>query len=366
MSEQYYLECIEDIHSFRKHRDEWDRFVRAHHCEPYNRTTDWLCCWWDSYAKDKRVFIYIVRDGKQGQILACLPLVVSRQNFSGFPVAIVEILGKGIGNEDFPLTNAGTEYLDAIFYDLGKRTRWHVVRFSHLRKGAAVDALLRFVQGNQHNFEQWTVGNVCVKLQGNFDDYYRNRSRNFKKNLRHYRNRLKNEGEYRFERYSFCANTDEIFGKAKKIAERSWQHRNGTGHFNSNGGRSFMENLFELWSGHNFGQEYSFLTVNDKSIAYLFGIKCGTVYHAIDVAYDVDYSKYSPGRLLYAEVIKNVHKEPQIEIFDFGGGTGYHRDYGNFSYQVINLVFYRKDLWSELVYRARKSDMLDRIKKFVK
>ena len=99
----YDLHSIQNIESFNVVKKEWDDFIIKYFPTYFYRKSAWLKAWWQSYANDNSIYIFIIRDKSSKQIFGIAPLMISQQFFSGFIVKKLELLGKGIGCEDFLL-----------------------------------------------------------------------------------------------------------------------------------------------------------------------------------------------------------------------------------------------------------------------
>jgi len=318
---KYKIEVIQNIDEYRKYTTEWDAFINENFPGCFTRMSQWLIAWWLTYGHNAKVLIYVIREVCSNQIIGLVPLILWRHIFSGFPVRLLENLGRGTGSDEPLIINGHIDCLRQVFADISKRARWDVIKFSRV-SSKSMESLHNVFVSQAYRYQHHVTPNYLINLEGTFDSYIKRRSKNFRKNINKYNNRISKQGAVHFKRYTAFDDTKEVRKFVKQIAETSWQFKKGTSHNNRHGSCSFMDCIFRLWEKHNFGQEIFILLLEKKPIAFLFGVKTEHSFNMIDIAFDPAYSQLSPGRLIHLYMIKSMYLEPKVKLrgSDKGGG----------------------------------------------
>ncbi|HEV3341688.1 MAG TPA: GNAT family N-acetyltransferase [Pirellulales bacterium] len=103
-----------------------------------------------------------------------------------------------------------------------------------------------------------------------------------------------------------------------EIEDRSWKGKVGTSVLRTPGMFDFfLEQAVQLARWQQL--QLTFLTHNERPIAFEYGYFAKGTYFSHKVGYDPAYSDYSPGQLLRALLLERFHKEGGASIFDFCG-----------------------------------------------
>jgi CelD/BcsL family acetyltransferase involved in cellulose biosynthesis len=349
------LSCIRDLHSFRSIQKEWDEFIEHNFPLCYNRSSEWLSSWWEAYAKFYDVSVYIVRTNARGNIIAGVPLFNKKESFSGFRVDMLEVLSRGIGNEDLPIIEEHEECLDLIFNDLNQKGKWDVLRLSRLRDYSDIDVLTNYASHKRMRYDLKASLNFRIQTIGPYEVFLKSRSGRYKNNVRTARNNMKKVGVIAFERHHIDEGNKHIFEVAKKIAELSWQYQEGCSHFTIKEQKSFIDCLLETEMVPVIQGEMFFILLDGKPLAYLFGIKRKEIFYAIETGFDSFYSKLSPGRLMYAYIIETMFNDPEIKVFDFNGAGKYKEEIADINEPEKLLILYNRNFKAKVICKVRKS-----------
>lgn len=162
-----------------------------------------------------------------------------------------------------------------------------------------------------------SVRNICVELEGDFDDYWQQRPRNLRKNTRRYRTRLGEEvGEIELrvahDRASVISATDR-YGI---MESRGWKGRIGTalhpGNLQGQFYRDFMASMadqgralvFELYAG-------------DRLLASRLCVTGADILVILKTTFDEDLKRYAVGRQLLYELLQYLFETRRIRLVDF-------------------------------------------------
>jgi CelD/BcsL family acetyltransferase involved in cellulose biosynthesis len=287
--------------------------------------------------------------------------MISSTMFGGFPVRMLQSLGRGIGADDFLVGPEASDFVPAVFSELAENRSWHVASLHRLRSSMFMDEILR-------TGIRLSLSTVCVKTKdyvtefpASYAEYLQSRTRKFRRNLNQAFNRLEKEGAVSMEILHPIADADRVRNLGMEIAKTSWQFREGKSHFNIHGSTGFYDHLAGAEQG-TCGEEFSVLTVAGRPVAYLLGCRRGRSYYAVDTAYHAEYRHVSAGRILFAMILKRLMEEGNVDRFDFEGDGEYKEDFATLVWDVTLCTIYNKSLYARTLKIFRNSPLFSRLK----
>ena len=351
------LYCINSFEELSKIQKDWDDFCVINFPYLYSKTYSWLTAWCLTYENDKDIFVYVLRDRATMKIVAALPLMIVKTNFGGFPVRKLEMIGHGIGCDDFPILDSHAECVDKIFYHLASHAKWHIAEFSRISN----DLIDIFKKGKVQSIITQSK-NYCVDLTVGYENYLAERSKKFRQNVRTANNRCKKHGTIS---YKVIDDKNIVLKMAKEIAIGSWQYKQGLSHFSETDfKKSFMENLLNIGSMSTY--YFAFIFTDRTPMAYLFGVIKNDVFYVVDVSFKDTYSRFSPGMLLYCWVIKDLMGEKQLSVFDLGGEGEYKKVYSNMTKDEQKIILYNNNLYASIINFVRKQNIYSKILRYLR
>ena len=353
------VECLTSLAQFKAMRDDWDAFILRHFPQNYARTHAWLCAWWSTYHRDRDALVFVGRDAASKEIVAAAPLMVRYGNFGGFPVRMLQSLGRGLGSDDFLVSPQAPDFPKAVFATLRGRKGWDVATFYRVPPegfSSHCPSLNRFVS----QFDLKETSDFYLDIPDSYDGYLKSRSSKFRNNLLQATRRLEEEGEISLEVLDPFKEPDRVWELCGAVARESWQFKEGVSHFNENDRASFYGNLAATGRGAG-GEEFMVLLAGNRPFAFLFACRRGRSYYLVDTAYDSRYRNYSVGRVLFARTIKRLIEMGGVERFYLEWGGEYKDHFATTCRTVHLLALYNRSpyAWSiRLLRRSRLYRML--------
>jgi CelD/BcsL family acetyltransferase involved in cellulose biosynthesis len=342
---------------------EWNQFVESRFPTYFCRDFAWSRAWWQAYAQGDRVEIFVLRLQESGTIVGILPMWVRRETFGGFPVRLLEILGRGIGCEDLLIDQDHVEVAGPALAEILQRVRWDVARFSNLRNRITSQSLRSTGERLGFRVEASSAARSFVTTEGNFDDYFNARRSSFRRNYRAATRRAEAMGALSFRKCDLWTMTAGEIDAAADIAKQSWQYEQGGSHFCHLRNGSLIEGLRESPNQPSGDPELWLMSIGGRDMALnLCVLKAGRL-EGIEQAFIQAYGKCSPGVLLLMHVIEQKFQDPQTEVFVLGTGEGYQGRTSDESDPVENLVFFRNSPYGRLVAAARKSGLYQALRR---
>ncbi|MEE4660384.1 MAG: GNAT family N-acetyltransferase [Halieaceae bacterium] len=162
-----------------------------------------------------------------------------------------------------------------------------------------------------------SVRNICVELHGTFDDYWQQRPRNLRKNIRRYRSRLGDEvGEVRLRVASDRSSVISATDRYGIMESRGWKGRIGTalhpGNLQGQFYRDFMASMAE--QGRAFVFE---LYAGDRLLASRLCVTGADILVILKTTFDEDLKRYAVGRQLLYELLNYLYDSRLVGVVDF-------------------------------------------------
>jgi hypothetical protein len=162
-----------------------------------------------------------------------------------------------------------------------------------------------------------SMKNIRVDCQSNFTQYWQARSKNLRKNINRYENRLVSEGKQ--TKFLFHTESTAVFSAVDRygmLESRGWKGKNGTSlHPCNKQGVFYQKNLTNQADIHQ-AMVIEFY-IDDQLAASRLCCFNSEIFIILKTTYDEDLKAYAPGRLLLAEVIKYVMEHKTASVIDF-------------------------------------------------
>lgn len=349
---QFTIQCLTTYEEFNGIKREWEEFTNHYFPKNYSRTYPWIAAWWKTYHNQNKVNIYIQRD-QDGKIISAAPLFFKWENFGGFPVRMLHLLGNGIGTDDFLITHDSNDFVATVFRDICKK-KWQVFRMSRVANKVFIDELLESAKKINCKLTMSETVDFFIRLPKSYSEYLQSRTKNFRRNLIKAENRLNSMGAVEYIVLDPYKDAVRVQVTGEEIARTSWQYKAGTSHYAKRDGGNMYSNL-ALFNHGAGGEDFNLLTLDGKPAAYLFGCKREKCYYAIETAFHEDFRDVSVGRILFCKIFERLINEQVVDIVDFEGAGDYKNDYANSQSSINSVTFYNNSLYATLIHKFRCS-----------
>jgi len=181
-----------------------------------------------------------------------------------------------------------------------------------------------------------------IDLRGSFTEYLSKLSQNSRHNLRRRARRFSefSGGRIRWARYCSIEEVSEFYRLATAISSRSWGKAVGGPGFSGTFSEERLRSLAEQDRSRGyvlFDSErpiaFAYCEIHDEDVAYL------------KIGYDQDYSKWSPGTVLFYLLLESLFAEAKYRCFDFKEGElWYKRTLATGSKRCVRIIYFRRNI----------------------
>jgi len=349
---------IKDTEQFEAMRDRWNGLLAKGEVNHLYLTHEFLLSWWKNLGDGAELLIVEVTDGDD--TLAIAPLMITKSTLMKLPVRKVEFIGSGWGYGGIIVgSDRKEEALEKVFDTLKAYRSWTIMLMS--QTVGDPDLPPERLEGLLPSADfTWTTTPVeipYIPLEGTWDDYLMARSSSFRRNARAKERKVEKLGSVEFVRIRDMASSgvgiDRIREWLRTVAENSWKGPAGTA-------ISSDENVFSFYTelttrlDESGGLDLSFLMVDGKPIAYIYGALHNSEFFEIDIAFDESCKKVSPGVVLRNMHLRELFNE-DVRRFDFVANYDYKSELTSDFGEYHTYLVYRKGLYPQLLHYLRKN-----------
>ncbi len=320
------IEIIESLEGLDAIRNQWDQ-LHARIRGTVFQTFSWNRHWWNVYRNGFTLRIATV--WHEGELLAVLPLFREKIRLGVFHLHRLRLLGtRHIYGEYTPLIAGhhqgviNKELSDWLEHELdeGRSDIIELFRFSPTSVGVIelFNALKSAAIG--FRYDPKCIPHVMMKLSSTWDKYIESLSGVERTMLRRRQRSLAKAG-VTIERVTDPKFFDSAFSDFANLHAATWQPRGRDGYFGSLDG---FEDFHRVTSSDLMKQgcaKFYFLRAGEKRIAAVqaFFVHEHCCFYLSGLDRSSAFIRYSPGKVLLAEVIRDAIEEG-CTTFDFQGG----------------------------------------------
>jgi len=205
-----------------------------------------------------------------------------------------------------------------------------------------------------------------LELSRTFDNYlkkFKSKTRNTLKRKIKKLNKY-SKGNLKLERIESKDQVDSFLEQAVLVAKNSWQENKiGTRIDRSDKRKTKLIDLTERGILRSY-----ILKCHKKPCAFVLGYQYKSVFHYVEIAYNHEYQKFSPGTVLLYLLIEDLHTYNSPDILNFGiGDAAYKNEFGNTHGADASVLILRNTLSNRLLrlFHSSFRSLIQQIKKML-
>ena len=348
--------CIQRVSEFSellKLRSAWNRLLKERQDQHVCLSFEWLVCWWSAFADGKKLFVLLCKD-RDGDIQGIAPLMLQDVKLSGIsPRRLLFIRNENSLCNDFLITGGREEEVLGMLvgYLKDSRQEWDILELEGMPAEAANSRILKRLIGGDGFFYGVKEGlnSSYISINSSWNDYFANRSKKLRKNIRNIRNRLDRSGTWRVEIVENGKATNGIFQEIFDISSNSWKRRINQQMNHSRENQDFFERFFN-GDGRMVTPCIWLLKVNNIPVAYEYHLRYQDNAYALRADFREDYQKLSCGTALHAHIVQ-YYFENGFKLYDLcGHQDAYKVSWISDSKRHLNWTICRPSLKGRIYY----------------
>lgn len=344
------IDVIDSYHGFCGLEPVWNGLLDASDlCIP-QMTFEWFSCWWRSYGRGSRMLIAVVKE--DGVPIAIAPLMRTRMKWHGLPVQAVTLMANGHSlRSGLILTRHAEEIVEYLLSYLQKLTpHCDLLLLDQFVKGSATDRGVRSAIRKHGMLAAEMPGDLSpyIPVAGSWDQYFKGRSRSFRKKMRVMITEIEKQPGYEVVRAD-GTNLPVLFDEMLAISQRTWKYREQTAIVNSDNDTGFYRLLAQAALAKGW-LSFWILRIGGKPAAFVFNLEWKGKIFALKMGFNEDFAALSPGKYLDYYTIRHSFENGAFE-FDLMGKnepfkmrwTSAFRDQRKF--MIFSPTFYGRTLY---------------------
>jgi CelD/BcsL family acetyltransferase involved in cellulose biosynthesis len=309
---------VTSLEAFLALREEWNALARSARDEPFHRH-EFLRAWIESFLPHAPLRILIRRD-PDGRLDAVLPLRAARGTICGVPVRQLTTLSNSHSCRVDLLARDPDDAGPALLEHLLRDRRWDVLVLKDIPEGGHAHSILATAQRAGLPVGRWTSqSSPVIHLPDTEEEMMARLDASFRRNMRRRRRRLEERGRVVVECHESGDGLEERLASCLAVEQGGWKGRRGTAILQDRRARDFYARLASAASAHGYFTLYC-LRLDDRIIAFEYGLTYNGVYYVPKLAYDESLSDCGPGVLLLHEVMRSCLRRG-VRTIDFLGDT---------------------------------------------
>ncbi len=163
--------------------------------------------------------------------------------------------------------------------------------------------------------------NSYIELDGDWEGYYRRRTRRWKKAQNHVTNRLRRTGPLAVSWLRTPAEAPRALAEAIDVSARSWKGSTGNS-LDAPGPQAFIRRLTELAAANGWLSVWV-LYLEGRPIAVEYQLRYGSSFHALRADYDGELADLSPGSYLNRLLLEGLFRTVRGRYYLGPGDNAY-------------------------------------------
>jgi CelD/BcsL family acetyltransferase involved in cellulose biosynthesis len=329
---------------FLDSRTEWNSALQQSLDNHIFLTWEWLSCWWKHYGKRRDFILVMIKDGDR--ILAAAPLMNTEYNLFGIKLKKIEFIGTPASDyQSFLLTAKKPEYARTMInYSTSITPDWDCLEFEEVATDSETASILSTISEKPFKLEE-DVSALCpyITLSSNFEDYFKQLGSNWRRNMRRWEKKMKQDFKVEFELCDNVDTVDDAMMTFFNLHQKRWQSKAQQGAFADKTFCDFHRDVAKCFAEKGW-LKLCFLTLNDEPVSTVYAFKYAQKMFNYLSGFDPKYSEYRVGHLVFLHLIEHSIQNG-IKEFDFmRGGESYKNLWNTVIRKNLKLTAIRKSL----------------------
>ncbi|MFC1657041.1 GNAT family N-acetyltransferase [Candidatus Moduliflexota bacterium] len=334
----------------------WNKTLSESGADTVFLSWEWVSNWWKTYGAEKELRVIVVSDSA-GEVVGIAPLYQRlRRVLKGIAVREVCFLGTGEDvSPDYPdfMVRSGSEgeVMRAMLESLKDDNRWDILNLTDMsEKTINVGLLLETSKGLDLNARAKACA-TCpyILLPETWEKYLAGLSSNTRYNVRRRTRNLERDFTVKFYLWTDRERLSEAMERLASLHGSRWEERGTSRSFVSPEYRSFHRMVAGDFMEKGF-LHMSCLELNGEIAGMYYDYFYNNKIYYYQAGFDPSFSKYSPGLVLRAYVIKRAIEEGVREIDLLKGSYQFKDAWANRSRSTVTINIGKRNLAGRIFF----------------
>ena len=330
---------------------EWAELCEEGACnEPFLRPE-----WFSTFVKNFENEIDIITVRREGRLRAILPLIKKRGFLHGIPVRKLQAV-YNLNTQRFDLIHGADEaekapIAQAIWECLRDSSPWDVFEARLVKRDSWLGEVLKHAEKEDHKTGIWEMDSapyiaLAESDPQSLENFFRGSRKHLRQELDRRLRRLNEAGVVEFVVTSTV--TPELMTTYFELESNGWKGRRGTAVTDN----PVVANMHQEFAGKmaDHGTLFIYeLKLDGKTIAMSLNIRDEDRTTHWKTSYDEEFARYSPGNLLFRELLNDSIRHGSREIDFLSPSTQYKRAWASGEREHVGFYIFRRGLFGSLL-----------------
>ncbi len=314
--------------------------------------------WFTAFVRNFEKEVDVVTIRPNGKLRAVLPLSKKRGTLHGIPVRKLQSIFN-LNTQRFDLIHGADEgdrdsVTRSIWNTIKGSSGWDVLEFRLVRSDSWLADVLDLAEKEDYRTGVWEMDSApyitlpqAEDKQQAITDFFKGSRKHLRQELDRRLRRLKELGDV-----EFVVSTEaspELMQTYFALESKGWKGRGGTAVTDD----PLVARMHEEFAREVAANQSLFvyqLKLDGKTIAMSLNIRYGDETIHWKTSYDEEYSKYSPGNLLFRELLSDCIRDGSTEIDFLSPATPNKRFWATGEREHVALYIFRPGLFGKLLW----------------
>ncbi|VAW92811.1 hypothetical protein MNBD_GAMMA23-374 [hydrothermal vent metagenome] len=308
-----HVEKITDTDRFLDFRIQWNQLLSTRKTKPLPLTHEWMSAWWKSFGSNRKLHICCVYE--DDRLLAIAPFFKGKTTYRGVPVTTLSLMANGHSPYcdvifDSTLDSETTSKIMDLLVTINTE---NIMVFAKIPETSQTYSYLvskPHVHGHRYGVKDSLVTPI-IKINSNWDEYFKLRTRKFRKNINNKINKFHKEKDFIITRETIKSHSHSTLNEVVEISKHSWKTKINNDLGANTASREFLFGLVDTFAADNSIQVW-IMRKAGIPVAYEFHLVFDNVVYPLRADYHDDFRKYSPGSVLEYTALKTLFEEQEV------------------------------------------------------
>lgn len=355
------VKIINRSQDFFNIRTAWNSLLSESNADTIFLTWEWLYVWWESYSKEKELYILLFHDNN-GDLIGIAPFYIAYEKIMGIPIRILKLIGSEEVCAEYLDVIARRDKKDDIIMTLinyleDSYVNCDIFYFNDFSECCIINEVLAQLRErrsvNYENIIQTTNPFIALSKEENlFIADLKKNKKSAAKLADIIRRRKKLEKEHEMSIHTENNYSEEAFDNFVNLHQKLWESRKLPGVFRRSSFLQFHKNIAKIFAENDWLQ-LSFLLVKGKPIASLYGFQYKDKFYYYQSGFDPEWKNYGVGKILIYHTICEAIKSGLNEYDFLRGDTDYKFDFTD-KFRHTKKILISRNTYKANLYFAKK------------
>ncbi len=319
------LDLVTNIDRFLELRDDWNRLLLKSGSMRLPLSHEWLFTWWQVFGGERQLNIICVYD--EVRLIAIAPFLNEQSRYRGVAAKIRKFMANGHSPYCDLIIDGdiSEDQKNEVLELITRSDSTDILQFNKIPEDSLIFRNIT-ERGKNPRFRcgiKSSLVTPIIQVQGEWDEFFANKSRKFRRSLNNKLNGFKKSGDFTTTCEKITSSEHPYLVQMVEISKQSWKKGIKKDLGSNAAGRDFLFKLadkfgptgnIDLWIVHK----------GDKPVAFEYHLEFGGVVYPIRADFSETFRSFSPGSVLEYMTLKN--------LFDEGEASEYHSCADNYWY----------------------------------